>query len=486
MNRIAVGCDVSKGRCDIAIINESGSLLAGSGGYDDTRTDHERLRGIVLGLRERYPHARVIVGLESTGGLERNWLAFFQSEKRWRHFVSAHCLNPLAVKRYLASDLHRAVSDASAARGIAQLMLERYADRPAVPVALDGSVTLYRTVRTQIVRRVETYQRLQALLVSVHPDLVQYCRARVPDWVLAVIEHYPTARHLARGSAVVLERLPHIDAERAGSLLAAAKASVAALTDEGAAEAMRLLVGEIRDLDAGIGRGQSALERMLGDDPRVKRLDGMPGIGPWSAIALVLEIGDVTRFRDVRSLIAWSGLDPHEDVSGDGVIRRGISHRGNAHLRAMLYPLALVASQHNPVVAPFYQRLRERGKTGKVALVACCAKILRIVYALLISGQEFNADHESDRAAAKAQLRQQARAKAPEAAPPAPSTPTLSAPVTAREAKRRRAAIEKNHATAPSPRKCEVEPHAGSGAVAPASIPTSCARQATTRRSPTS
>jgi len=82
MEYIAIGCDISKGRCDVVIINQSGTVLTGSGGYDDVRRDHERLRATLMDLREQYPQARILVGLESTGGLERNWLAFFRTESR--------------------------------------------------------------------------------------------------------------------------------------------------------------------------------------------------------------------------------------------------------------------------------------------------------------------------------------------------------------------------------------------------------------------
>jgi hypothetical protein len=173
MECIAVGCDISKGRCDVAFINQSGTLLAGSGGYDDIRRDHERLKTVLMGLRERYPESRIVVGMESTGGLERNWLDFFRSEKRWEKFVLVHRLNPLAVKRHLESDLHRNVNDASAARGIAQLVLEKYRERAPKPEAYDGRVAFYRVLRAQIRRRVEASQRLQALLPIVHPGLVQ-------------------------------------------------------------------------------------------------------------------------------------------------------------------------------------------------------------------------------------------------------------------------------------------------------------------------
>jgi len=52
---------------------------------------------------------------------------------------------------------------------------------------------------------------------------------------------------------------------------------------------------------------------------------------------------------------------------------------GRAHIRAALYMAALSATQHNPTIKVFYQRLKAAGKPSKVALVACMRKLLTIL-----------------------------------------------------------------------------------------------------------
>jgi transposase len=473
MECIAIGLDISKGRCDVAILNQSGTLLAGSGGYDDNRRDHDRLQAVLMSLREKWPEARIVVGMEATGGLELNWMAFFRTEKRWAKFVFAHRLNPLAIKRYLESNLHREANDVSAARGIAQFVMERYRERTPAPEAFDGKVAFYRVVRGQIQRRTQAVQRLQSLLPAVHPGLVQHCRLGVPDWVLAVIMRYPTVGKLARAKAETLADLPHVDLKRAQSLIKEAQESVAALNDEGSGLAAAAITDEIRDLDRRIDDGKDRLKKLLEDDPRVAQLDSIIGIGTWSAIALTLEIGDVSRFATVRSLIAFAGLDPRTSTSGDGVVKHGISHRGNANIRATLFMVAMVAKVHNPVIAAFFQRLTSGGmpKPAMVALTACMAKILRIAYALLCSGRTFDAAYEENRAAKAAATRQTGRSAEKTVAPlsqqeTAPAhEPQLDAPITKKEARRRRELAAQN-AGAPSPGKCEVMPQTGTGASA--------------------
>ena len=69
--------------------------------------------------------------------------------------------------------------------------------------------------------------------------------------------------------------------------------------------------------------------------------------------------------------------------------RRTISG-GRGRVRAVLYMGALVASQHNPVIRSFYQRLLAAGKTKKLALTACMRKLLTILNSMVKSGQPWN------------------------------------------------------------------------------------------------
>ena len=477
MECIAFGIDVSKGRADIVFLNQSGTQLAGSGAYDDTHAGHTRLQAEIQELRHRHPDARLIAGVEATAGYERNWVALFAREQPQRGKpVVVHRLNPLAVKRFLEADLHRKVDDRHAAHGIARFLLERRRETKPDAIPLDGRVTFYRTIRSLMLQRIAQQQRFHALLAVAQPELVQYCTGGIPDWILAVCKQYPTAERLSRCHVSALAAIPHVGTVKAANLRAAAQTSTASLTDPGTAASMELLVDDLQALDAHIHAGQKQLAVLMADDPDVQRIDGIPGIALWSAIALVLEIGPCDRFADVRQLIAWAGLDPRVDESGDGVIAKGISHRGNAHLRALLFPLVLAAMQHHPRIADFVAAKVNQGKPKKVAMVAGAAKLLRIIFALLVSKQSYRADHELLRAQERAQERTRKLAAVQPAAAPAPSAPTLpdlTAPVSAHERKRRTAAHNQaahNKATAQPSQKYEVEPHGDQRAIAPPSV----------------
>jgi transposase len=116
-------------------------------------------------------------------------------------------------------------------------------------------------------------------------------------------------------------------------------------------------------------------------DPRVKVLTQLPGVGPFTAMVLLAEIGDIGRFGSARKLAAWAGLTPTVRGS-DRTVRHGhISKQGPVWARWILCEAAQTAKRH-PDFAPSYQAIaRRRGK--KIATTAIARKLLTRAYHLL-------------------------------------------------------------------------------------------------------
>jgi hypothetical protein len=252
-----------------------------------------------------------------------------------------------------------------------------------------------------------------------------------------VLERYPTAAHLARARVTSLDGIPHIDAERAAELVAAAKTSTASMVDAFTAATVQMLVRRLQETEEQIEAAEAQLLVLIRAEPgstmnrMVDLLDSFVGIGTRSAASLAIEIGDPKRFIDEKAIVSWAGLDPVIEISGDGVIQRGISHRGNVFVRATLYNIAMSAIKHNPVIMDYYNHLvGTRKMVRQKAMVAVMAKILRIIYAMMISGNKFDPDYESKRREA-IQAKQAARSNTATAAvldqePAAEGTPASS------------------------------------------------------------
>jgi len=127
------------------------------------------------------------------------------------------------------------------------------------------------------------------------------------------------------------------------------------------------------------------------------------GLGKHTAALLLGELGDVSRFPNVRDLVAYVGLAPQLHHSGSSVHGPSpLSKHGHAAIRHALYFPAMSAVRHNPAIKACYERLLAQGKPKMVALVAAMRKLLHQIYGVLRSGQAFDPAHVSARPVRKA------------------------------------------------------------------------------------
>ena len=130
-----------------------------------------------------------------------------------------------------------------------------------------------------------------------------------------------------------------------------------------------------------IDRLDQEVRQRARSEPAVKALTQLPGVGPFTALVLLAEIGDITRFPSARKLAAWAGLTPTVRGS-DRTVRHGhISKQGPTWARRVLSEAAQTAKRH-PDFAPAYEAIaRRRGKS--IATTAIARKLLTRSYHLL-------------------------------------------------------------------------------------------------------
>jgi len=117
----------------------------------------------------------------------------------------------------------------------------------------------------------------------------------------------------------------------------------------------------------------------------VQIIASVPGVGPVTTATLCTELpelGKTTRAK-IAKLV---GVAPLAKQSGETDGKRR-TRGGRVTVRRALYMAALVATKHNPVIAKFYQRLLQRGKPKKLALIACMRKLLLIIHDMVRNGQ---------------------------------------------------------------------------------------------------
>jgi transposase len=146
----------------------------------------------------------------------------------------------------------------------------------------------------------------------------------------------------------------------------------------------RSIVASIRSLK----RSLAEVERQLRDTVRTSPaqqakaalLREVPGVGEHLTHALLAELPELGTLGR-RQIAALTGVAPHARESGLLKGRRSI-WGGRARVRQPLYMAMLSATRYNPLLAPFYRRLLERGKSKKLAYIACARKLLVILNAM--------------------------------------------------------------------------------------------------------
>lgn len=124
---------------------------------------------------------------------------------------------------------------------------------------------------------------------------------------------------------------------------------------------------------------------------KFNRLTSIPGIAQTTAIAILAEIQDISRFCSARQLAAYIGVTPKHRNSGTSVhFKPSISKIGNVILRKALYLPAIAAIRCNETFAKFADLLRTRKKFWKQIVIAVMKKMIHAIFEILTKDSFFN------------------------------------------------------------------------------------------------
>ena len=128
------------------------------------------------------------------------------------------------------------------------------------------------------------------------------------------------------------------------------------------------------------------------EDPRVRLLMTMTGVGYFSAMLLLAEIGDISRFGSDKRLASWAGLAPRVRQSGERTRIGGVSGPGNKRVRWVMVQCAHSACRFDPRLRRFYERYSRR-RGGKKAVVAVAHEMIRICYFMLKRNEAYRGEN---------------------------------------------------------------------------------------------
>lgn len=117
-------------------------------------------------------------------------------------------------------------------------------------------------------------------------------------------------------------------------------------------------------------------------DGDVRLLLSLTGVNVYSALLIKSEIGTIERFSDYKKLVSWAGLAPSLHQSGDVEYHGSVTKQGSTMLRWIIVESARVASNFDPRLRDFYERVKARRGDQK-AVVAVANKMLKIIWFML-------------------------------------------------------------------------------------------------------
>jgi transposase len=163
-------------------------------------------------------------------------------------------------------------------------------------------------------------------------------------------------------------------------------------------ESLREQWAEIARLDERI----SAIERRLlewkKEDPAVKAISEIPGVGLLTATAAVAAMGSAKVFRSGREFAAWAGLVPKQTGTGGKTHLHGISKRGDTYLRTLLIHGARSVLTNAREPGPWVEQMKRR-RPMNVVVVALANKIARTIWAVLAHARPYQKGYVSVRLA---------------------------------------------------------------------------------------
>lgn len=387
----AVGIDVSKCKSTVTILRPGDEVVLDPVDIPHTRSSINGLINLISGL-----DGDTKVCLECTG---HYYEPMASSLSNAGIFVSA--VNPLLISMFGDESLHAVKTDKADSEKIARFALARWSKLPQYGL-MDETRNQLKTMNRQFGfytdRKTAMKNNLIALLDQTYPGANSFFDSPVRDngrqkWVDFVYTYWHVDR--VRGMSLnAFTRDYEKWCKRAGYNFSPSKAEevyeasadlIAVLPrDDMTKMLIRQAVDALNAVSAAVETLRMRMNEAAATLPEYPVVMGMRGVGPSLGPQLIAEIGDVTRFEKRGSLIAFAGVDPGKDDSGDRN-RKSVptSKKGSPHLRKTLFQIMDSLIKTSPVGDPVYDFLdkkRSQGKPYYVYMTAGMNKFLRIYY----------------------------------------------------------------------------------------------------------
>ena len=395
---LIVGCDIGSETHYIRAVDVRGrELSSGAFEFSNTSEGFENARAWMLELAAKNDKKQIVLGLEPTG---HYWfaLAAWMISKG----ISVVQVNPYAVKQSKEiEDNSQRKDDRKDPKLIANLVKDGNYGMPYLPESLYADMRRLSMFRDQLTEdRIRNINRLHRELKIYFPEYMDAFGKIDGAFTLEVLKISAIPSDIAALGAEGMKKIWH-DAKlrgrgysRAGEIVDYAEKSVG-LTDgtDAGREAVKWYAGQILKLDRKLEEVEGALHRKCREIPYAENILIISGVGENILSGILAEMGDISRFDDVKEIQKLSGMGLVACSSGKHKGQTKISHRGRKRLRYWLFQAAKSAVSHADEFKQLHEYYTTRSKNPlkkMQSLVVIACKILRVIYTILKTGTTYD------------------------------------------------------------------------------------------------
>ena len=386
---IFVGIDVAKDKHDCFVTNTDGEVLFKSFTITNNLDGFDELYQKIESVMEDV--SKVKVGLEATGHYSYNLLGYLL-DKGFPTYV----INPLHTNLYRKSlSLRQTKTDKVDAHTIASMLmsdvnLKSYSDTSYHNEELK-SLTRYRFDKVR--ERAQLKQSISRLVCILFPELEKLVPTLHQNSVYELLYEFPGAKHVANAHLTRLSNLVetaskgHYAKDTAITFREAARTSIGSSMPAKSLE-LKHTIKLIRELDAEIEEIENEIKIIM--DEINSPILSIPGISYRMGAMIIAEIGDFSKFDSPDKILAFAGMSPSTYQSGqlDNCYAR-MEKRGSRYLRYALYNATAYVCLWDPTFKAYLAKKRSEGKHYYVALSHATKKLIRVIYQLESSGQQY-------------------------------------------------------------------------------------------------
>lgn len=380
-----IGIDIAKHNHTCFIASETGEIIRSAFEFQNSNLGFSYFLSVIRSLDSD----QIKIGFESTGHYAVNLMQFL-SQKGY----SFELLNPVLVKRFARSLSTRKTKTDKIDAAIIARFLMAVESKSNTPSSYHNnylkSLSRHRFRLTKSIAKSKVeFVNLIDLAFPEFPKCFSSIYGKTPLNILSKANSLDSIANISYSRFESLNKIARgkFSYAKLSKLKLAAKTSIGIKADH-LWILIHLVIKRIDFLEL----ERDSIDELLSSyQPLiVSPIMSIPGMSFTLASIIIGELGNINRFSNVRSVIAYAGLDNSVYQSGDSTKYGKISKHGSKILRTALYQAAQSCIMHSPSLYSTYRDLRERGKHHRLALTCIARKLLRICYSLLKNNQFFD------------------------------------------------------------------------------------------------